>query len=292
MWIVLSLVAAIGSAGTSLLLKRAVRDGGVVVSTVAFRLVGGVLLGSAFSLFGVWPTLTPAFWRTLAIVTPFEVGGMLFLTLALRIGDLSMVQPLMGLIPLIVMFGGVVFLHEVPSRLAAVGIVLVAAGLYCVGLRKGSSWLEPIRALATSRASWFGVTAALFWSVTSLFHKIGIAIVGPIPWGTSLTFSSAIVLAFALPLIAWKRGSIGIPARVGPWMRIIALLGLSFAIQLVGLHNALQRAQAGYVIAVQAMSILLATVMGVFLLREQGGSHRLAGALLVSGGVGLIALFG
>jgi drug/metabolite transporter (DMT)-like permease len=292
MWIAFALLAACGSAATSLTLKRAVGQGGAVVSTVVVRGLAGLLLGIGFTIASTWPALTPKYWETLAIVVPFEVGGMLSLTLALRSGDLSAVQPIMGLLPLLVMAGGMVFLHEVPTWLAAVGIMLVVAGLYCVGLRKNASWLEPARAFPRSRANWFAVLAGLFWTVTSLMHKVGIAQVGAMPWAASLTFGSAVVLACTLPLLAWRTGSIGVPLRVQPWMRLVLIAALCFAMQQTGFFSAMRRAQAGYVNAVTSMSILLATAMGVMLLREEGGAHRIAGALLVSGGVGLIALFG
>jgi len=93
MWIVLALIAAVASAGTSLLLKRAVGLGGIVLSTVSFRAVGGVLLVTATMLSGPWPATTPTFWRALAVVIPNEIGGMLRLSAALRLGDVSAVQP-------------------------------------------------------------------------------------------------------------------------------------------------------------------------------------------------------
>ena len=292
MWIVLALIAAIASAGTSLLLKRAVGLGGIVLSTVSFRAVGGVLLAAASMLAGPWPDTTPTFWRALAVVIPNEIGGMLCLSAALRLGDVSAVQPIMGFIPLLTMAGGVIFLHEEPSALAMVGILLVVLGLYFVGLRKGGSALEPIRAFATSRASWIALLAALFWTVTSLTHKVGIAEVGAMPWATALTLGSAVALAVALPLVARSNGGMGLPRQASSWMRVVALTGLCFALQQYGLHNALRLAQAGYVMAVVSTSILLATAVGVFVLREQGGAHRITGALLVSSGVALIAVFG
>jgi uncharacterized membrane protein len=292
MWIALALLAAIFSAATTLMLKRSVAEGGAVLSTALFRVIAGVILAVTVTILGTWPPLPASFWRTLGFVIPPEIGGMLCLTLALRSGDVSQVQPIMGLIPLFVMAGGVVFLHEVPSGLAVAGIILVAVGLYFVGLRRGASWLDPIRALASSRASWYAVTATLFWTVTSLLHKIGIAIVGPMTWAAFLTLGSGLGLALALPILGWRSGSIGAPARVMPWIRIVALTGVVYAVQQVGLQNALARAQASYVIAVGSMSILLATTVGVMVLREEGGAHRITGALLVSGGVGLIAMFG
>jgi drug/metabolite transporter (DMT)-like permease len=292
MWIVLALIAAVASAGTSLLLKRAVGLGGIVLSTVSFRAVGGVLLVTASMLSGPWPATTPTFWRALAVVIPNEIGGMLCLSAALRLGDVSAVQPIMGFIPLLTMAGGVFILHEEPSALAMVGILLVVLGLYFVGLRKGGSALEPIRAFATSRASWIALLATLFWTVTSLTHKVGIAEVGAMPWATAMTVGSAVALAAALPVMAKTKGGLGRPADTMPWLRLIVLCGVCFAVQQFGLHNALRLSQAGYVMAVVSSSILLATTVGVLVFREQGGSHRITGGLLVSSGVAMIAVFG
>ena len=205
---------------------------------------------------------------------------------------MSVVQPIMGFIPLLTMIGGALFFGEHPSTLAMLGILLVVLGLYFVGLRKGHSALEPIRAFATSRASWIALLATLFWTVTSLTHKVGIAEVGPMPWATALTLGSAVALAVAIPVVARAAGGVGAPRELGPWMRVVVLAGISFAVQQFGLHNALRKTQAGYVLAVVSTSILIATTVGVLVLREQGGSHRITGALLVSGGVALIALFG
>ena len=292
MWIVLALLAALASAGTSLLLKRAVGQAGIVVTTVAFRAVGGVLLAIATTLAGPWPATTPTFWRAFAVVIPNEVGGMLCLSAALSLGDVSAVQPIMGFIPLLTMIGGALFFNEQPSALAMIGILLVVLGLYFVGLRKGSSALEPLRAFANSRASWIALLATLFWTVTSLTHKVGIAEVGAMPWATALTLGSAVALSVALPIVARSRSGVGLPRQTMPWLQFVVLTGICFAVQQFGLHNALRRSQAGYVMAVVSSSILIATAVGVLVLREQGGSHRITGALLVSSGVALIAMFG
>ena len=292
MWIVLALLAALASAGTSLLLKRAVGQAGIVVTTVAFRAVGGVLLAIATTLAGPWPATTPTFWRAFAVVIPNEVGGMLCLSAALSLGDVSAVQPIMGFIPLLTMIGGALFFNEQPSALAMIGILLVVLGLYFVGLRKGSSAFEPLRAFATSRASWIALLATLFWTVTSLTHKVGIAEVGAMPWATALTLGSAVALSVALPIVARSNSGVGLPRQTMPWLQFVVLTGICFAVQQFGLHNALRRSQAGYVMAVVSSSILIATAVGVLVLREQGGSHRITGALLVSSGVALIAMFG
>ncbi len=87
-----------------------------------------------------------------AVVIPNEIGGMLCLSLALSLGDVSVVQPIMGFIPLLTMAGGAFILHELPSPIAMVGILLVVTGLYFVGLRRGGSALGADPRLRDARA--------------------------------------------------------------------------------------------------------------------------------------------
>jgi uncharacterized membrane protein len=294
MWIALALVAAVCAAGTSFSLKRAVEHGGAVVSTFMARTIAGVLLAGLVAAAGAWHPLTPAYWTAVAMVLVPEVLGTLFLTLALRSGDLSLVQPIMGLLPGLVMLGGVATLGEVPTLPAGAGVLLVTLGVYCVGLQSGGSLLEPLRALGRSRASWFALGAAVSWSITTLVHKRGIAAVGPFPWAATLAFVSTLGLGLVLPFLARRTtGALGWPEQKGPWMRWVGLAGFAFAVQQFGLHLALRMEQAGYVISITSTSILFATVLGIVVLGERAAARtRAAGALLVCGGAVLIALFG
>jgi uncharacterized membrane protein len=293
MWVAFALVSALAGAGTTLMLKRAVGRGGVLESTVAFRLVAGLLLALLTAAVGPWPAPTPAYWRATALVLPPEVAGMVCLSLALRAGDLSHVQPLLGTLPLFVTLGGVLFLGEVPTPIAAVGIVLVTAGVYAVGLRAGGSALEPFRALARSRAGWFAIGASLAWSLATVVHKLGIAEVGPFAWGVTLTLGSGLVLLAALPVLALRAGDWHLELGRAAWVRVVAAAGAFFAVQQVGLHVSLRATQAGYVIALTATSTLLATALGILLLGERTGARaRVVGASLVTAGAVIIALVG
>jgi drug/metabolite transporter (DMT)-like permease len=258
-----------------------------VASTVAARLVAAALLACVVAALGVAPELSGAYWRAAALVIVPEVLGTLFLTLALRAGDLSVVQPLLGLLPPLVMAGGVAFLGEVPSPEAGLGAVLVTVGVYCVGLAPGASPLDPVRALARDRSAWFAVACAVSWSAATLVHKRGIDAVGPFPWGVTLALGPALVLAAALPFLPRA------PAPRAPWPRLVALAGACFALQQTGLHLAFQFAQTGYVIAVSATGILVSSALGIWVLKERSAPRaRFAGALFVSTGAMLVAVFG
>ena len=293
MWITLSVLAAFSSACYSLALKKSARYADVVMSTVVFRFISGFLLLALALATAPWPVPTPGYYRALVMVLPPEVLGMLFMALALRAGDLSIVQPIMGVTPVFVTLGAVVVLGEVPSPFAGIGIVLVAIGVYCVGLETGSSWTEPVRAFARSRASWFALSAAVFWSATSVIHKLGIAEVGAIPWAVSVTLGSAALLGIALPLVRGNAAESVSLTRRGYWAGLMAAAGCFFAMQLFGIHSALRIAPAGYVIAVSSTGTLIATGFGIFVLGERDRMrHRITGALLVTTGAVLVAVLG
>ena len=99
-WILPALLAAAGSAATSLAIKRIVGHGGIILSTIAFRGFAAVLLSVVVLLTTGVPELTAAYWRIAALVMVPEVAGMICMALALREGDLSLVQPLAGFLPL------------------------------------------------------------------------------------------------------------------------------------------------------------------------------------------------
>jgi drug/metabolite transporter (DMT)-like permease len=293
MWIALSLAAALANASYSLVLKKSVHYADVVLSTVVFRFLSGFLLLALTLSLAPWPEPTRAYFEALAMVLPPEALGMLFMALALRTGDLSIVQPILGVTPVFVTLGAMTVLGEVPSPSAGIGIVLVALGVYSVGLEPGTSWLEPLRAFARARASWCALAAAVFWSVTTIIHKFGIAEVGPLPWAVSVTLGSAVLLGAALPLM--RRGeTIGRePGRTGRWAALMAAAGFLFAVHVFGIHTSLQQAPAGYVIAVSSTATLIATGFGIVILGERDRMrHRLTGALLVTTGAVLVAVLG
>jgi drug/metabolite transporter (DMT)-like permease len=295
-WVWFALLSATGSAGTSLLLKRTVSRGDAVLSTAGFRTISGLFIALIVVASGAWHPPTAAYWRTLGLLMVPEIGGMVCMALALRWGDVSRVQPILGVLPIFVTINGAIFMHEVPTPLAACGIVLVAVGIYAVGLRRGVSAFEPLRALARDRGSWYAVLSSLFWSVTPFLHKAGTATVGPLMWAMSVSFGSGVVLGVVLPF----RRRVAPVAPVAPvaagdrarWGWLVAATAIPFTLQAVALQYALQRAQGGYVLAVSSMSTLIATALAVLLLDEPDGATRIPGAVLVASGAALIALAG
>ena len=290
-WVWFALLTAAGSAGTSLVLKRAVTLGNAVASTIGFRVASGVLIAVIVTAAGAWREPTPDYWRTIGLLMVPEIGGMVCMAIALSEGDVSRVQPIFGMLPIFVTINGILFVHEIPTPLAAVGIVLVGVGIYIVGLRRGVSPLAPLIALGRDRGSWYAVLSSLFWSVTPLLHKMGSAIVGPLMWGMSVSLGSGLVLGAVFPLLR-RAAPIAATADRRRWVITVLVAALPFSVQQLALQFALRRAQGGYVMAVSATSTLIATGLAVLLFHEGEGSTRIPGAVLVTAGAALIALGG
>lgn len=292
-WVLLALLAALGAALTALAVKAAVDRGGALRSTVAYRAIAGTLLLALVAVTSELPAPSPAWWRAVGLVLPLEVIGTILFSLALGAGELSLVTPLMGTMPLFVAVAGAVVLREIPSAPAALGIACVAAGVYGMGLGAGTSPLAPLKALARSRASWYAMGAVLAWTFTAVGHKAGIAAVGPLPWGVTLAFGSALLLALALPLVRQRHAPSREPGVRGRWLVLVALAGACWALQQVGLQSALGQAQAGYVIALSASSTLLSVLLGIVVLGERASARaRVLGGVLVTAGAALVALYG
>ena len=305
MWIPLTLLSAVGAAGTGLALKQTLGGGGLVASTVAYRAAGGVVLLVLLVGAGLGAPLGREYALTTALVIPLEVVGTLAFSLALRAGDLSLVQPLFGLLPVTVTLGGAVLLGERPTPEALAGVGLVASGVYALGLGGERGVLAPFRSLARDPAGrWAGVSI-LAWSLTTVLHKVGIAASGPMPWAVTLALGSAAAMLLVAPLLprSLREGPLreapeadpaapeaAIPAR---WWLWIAAAGVLYAVQQIGLQFALGEAPASYVVALASTSILLAVAAGMLFLGERGaGRSRLLGGGLVTLGAAIVALYG
>ena len=266
-----------------------------MASTVAYRAAAGALLLGGVVAAGAVPPLGADYARAVALAIPFEVVGTVAFTLALRTGDVSLVQPLFGFLPVTVTVGGALLLDEWPTAAALAGVALVAAGVYGLGLGGSGGRLAPLRALARDPAGRWAAVGVLAWSVTAVVHKLGIAAAGPMPWAATLAVGSALALGVAAPFLPEGLRGRALPeaGAAGRWAGWAVVCGALFAVQQVGLQFALRAAPVGYVTALSATSIVLGVLGGIVLLGERSGvRRRLAGGAMVTVGAVVVALAG
>jgi drug/metabolite transporter (DMT)-like permease len=259
--VALALGAAFLHAGWNVLLAGS-RD--TRRSTAGLLILGAAMLAPlALVTGGVSSSALPYIGASTAL----ELAYFVLLARAYDGGEVSVVYPIArGSAPVVVLVFGAVALSESVSAGAAVGVVLVASGVLLVGLR---------RALPT-RDVWFGLAIGLVIAAYTLVDSEGVERADPIAY-LALIVAPCAVLYPAVTRVrpdVSPRTALTAAATFGAFLMVLAAFRL---------------APAAPVAAVRETSVVIAALLSAVVLRERVDARRLAGAIAVVAGVGLIA---
>ncbi|MEX2210828.1 MAG: EamA family transporter [Gaiellaceae bacterium] len=259
----LTLAAALLHAGWNLLLAGA-RD---VLAATAVALVASVLVAAPAAAL-TWDVETDALPYA-AGSAALELAYFFALTAAYTRSDLSLVYPVArGGAPVLVLLGALA-LGRLPSGAEAGGVLLVGAGVLLVrGLRS----TDP-RGLA------LGAAIAVLIAGYTTVDNAGIEHASPIAYLELVLLPVALAVLLAVPRER-LRAAIA-PAPVAAGIASFAAYALVLA--------ALDRAPAAPVAAVRETSVVIAVALAAIFLHERVGPARLAGAIVVAGGVALLS---
>src|SRR3954452_6768160 len=216
-------------------------------------------------------------WDVQASAWPYIVaGGFLQITYfallatAYRLVPLSVVYPIArGGAPVFVLLIGVVVLGHPTTWTQVAAVLLVVAGILLVrGLHR------PDR-----RGVGFGLVIAVCIASYTLVDKRGVEHAGTLAYLEITMVAPTILYAAA---VLHRRGGAAVRAAVVP-ATVVAGLGTFVAYGLV--LAALQRASAASVAAVRETSVVIAAALAAVVLKERVGPARIAGAVLVVGGI-------
>jgi len=202
-------------------------------------------------------------------------------------GDLSLVYPLSRSNPVYIPLWAALFLGERLSPLGLVGIAVTCLGVYTVGLEALSlkAILSPIRSL-NSRPSQLALLAAVLASIGACIDKVGVGSVWPFAY--VFLFFVMMVVLYSAYILATKGGrAIGREWQTN-WGNV--LLGGFFGTSYVLTLLAMATSAVSYVISARQVSVVVGTVLGVWLLKERYGAIRIASSLLICVGVVMIGL--
>jgi drug/metabolite transporter (DMT)-like permease len=265
----LALAAAFVHASWNLLLARS-RD---IEAATAVALVVAV---------GTFAVPAAAFWHVDGRVWPYIAGSaalelvyFALLAAAYRRAEFSLVYPIArGSAPVLVLLVAVVGLRASTSWQQAAGVGLVASGIVLVrGLRHG-----------TRRGVAFGLAIGCCIAGYTLIDKHGIRYATPVSYleltmvPPTIAYAAAVARAKGPPALRAETSSASIAAG-------LATFG-AYALVLA----ALARAPAASVAAVRETSVIIATVLAAVFLKEEVGWVRMAGAVAVAAGIGLLSL--
>jgi drug/metabolite transporter (DMT)-like permease len=251
-----------------------------VAATGALLLFGVLLLAPAALFAG---DLSSSAIPFIAASAALELAYFVLLARAYRGGELGVVYPVArGSAPVLVLGAAVLGLGKGVPVLAALGIILVAAGVLQVGLRRRERRVSACEAdkvdaradLAAGLA--IGVTIAGY----TLVDSEGLDHADPLPYLFLIAAVCAVAYNGALIVSGRARE---LKAELTPTMLAAAVATFgAYAMVLA----ALELAPAAPVAAVRESSIVIAALMAWLFLGEE---RRLAGAVLVAAGVAVIA---
>jgi drug/metabolite transporter (DMT)-like permease len=265
----LALLAAALHAGWNLVLGSA-RD---------VRAATAVALGLSVVLLAPWAGLT---WSVGATALPWiaasaalELAYFALLVSAYSRSDVSLVYPIArGSAPVLVLLGALLAGVTVGGW-AAVGVLLVGAGVLLVRGVGG-----PIDGRGVALAVAIGATIAGY----TLVDDEGVEHAGVAPYLLLVLLPVAVVV---LTVEVASGRALALRSALGPSTVAAAVASvLAYALVLA----ALELAAPAPVAAVRESSVVVVAIVGTAFLGESGGRARVAGALLVLAGIALIGL--
>jgi drug/metabolite transporter (DMT)-like permease len=183
-------------------------------------------------------------------------------------GEVSVIYPVArGLAPVVVLAAGALFLGEHLSAGAAVGVLIVVAGIWAVAPR------------GDSRDVLFGLAIGVVIAAYTLVDAEGVERADPVAYLALVVAPCAVLY----PAVTRTRPDVSV--------RTAATAAATFGAYLLVLA-ALELAPAAPVSAVRESSVVIAAILAAVVLREKVGAARLAGAAAVAVGVAAIALSG
>ena len=248
--------------------------------------VGTLMCAPVLFFYSPW-TLPLSAWAAIAVSALFESAYVLALTSAYGAGDMSLVYPVArGSGTVLVAPLAVLLLGERLSPQGVVGIALVVAGIFLShGLGRGALRGWAVAGAHRRALGWALLTGALIAGY-SLVNKVGVTLV-PVPLYAFLVFLADAVI---VRLVQWRWGATP-PAlrRDAPWGRMIVVGVLMMGAYLAVLV-AMSQAPVSYVVAAREVSVVVAALLGALVLHERHSIARVAGAVVIFGGLCAIAL--
>lgn len=292
----LVVVAAIAHATWNLASKKASASGllfiwlGAVASTVFYLPLAVVdisLNGLELRSFALGATVSAV----------LHVAYMFLLQRGYAAGDISVVYPMArGTGPLLTVVFAIVLFGERPPPLALLGALVIVAGVVAIGLagsvgrRRAASTGQRMSAAAPSRRR-AGIIYGLLTGVAIAGYTLWDASVvnggrvSPLTFMVGCTLGELVLLA---PIALRRRAQLA--AVWGNFKREAAIVGLLSPLSYILVLWAMQLAPVSLVAPARELSVVLVSLAGWLIYREPNPVQRMAGAVVVLGGVALLAV--
>lgn len=246
--------------------------------------IGGILVLPVFLFTGLPPQVM---WPYVLASAIAEAAYFMMLSLAYQSSDFSLVYPLArGTAPAFLAIWSILFLKETPSPAGLTGLGMIVLGLVIIG---GSGLVNGGIKSHALKGIWPALATALLISTYTAIDGAAVKLGPSLPYGISIfALVPLMVTPLVLPRYGWAKLSGA--WRANKWrMLLISLPGMAAYILVLAAYKI---SPVGYAGAIREMSVVLGALAGWMFLGERFGALRVLGALVMFGGILIIAIFG
>lgn len=285
MWVLYAFGSAFFAGITAILAKIGIKN---TDSTLATAIRTVVILAFSWLMVGVVGSFEQIYTLSahtlLFLVLSGLATGLSWLCYfrALQLGDVNKVTPIDKSSTVLTMVLAMLFLDEAITPLKLVSIVLIAVGTYCM--------LDKVQGGSVPKSrKWmlYAFGAAIFASLTSILGKVGIQGIES-NLGTAIRTIVVLVMAWLVVFVTKKQhGLRGIDAV--SW-RFLILSGFTTGLSWLCYYKALQEGEAGVVVPIDKLSILVTIGFSYFILKERLNKRTVLGLCAIVAGTLLLLL--
>ncbi|NLY03083.1 MAG: EamA family transporter [Rhodopirellula sp.] len=283
-WFLLSVLTAVFASARDFQSKRFLLRVDPLTVSWALSLYSVPVLGAALAYTDI-PAFDSSFFLLVAGAGSVLTVGWILYIRALSVSDMSLSIPMISFSPLFLLVLAPMLFGEFPSPIGVIGVLLVVAGSYVLGVTRASSSLfGPFRALLREPGPRIMLAAALAFSIAAVFEKAGISRSSPILFAFSENAFAALLM---IPILYLKHRSGFVETYAN--RKALLPIGLCVAMMFLCQANALKIGPVAYVVAIKRFSVLFSVLAGGIFLGEQQLVARLAGSAVMVCGILCIA---
>ncbi len=287
MWFELSLFFALWTSIGILILKKLTAD---------YRPVHLAVLGNLFTipfvflilLYLKFPAVGIDFYKFIFTSAVLDSIAAITYYKALTSSPISLLSPISSFNPIFTLFFALLFLHENPTPLKFLGIIVIVIGSYLLNIKDiKSGLLKPFTNLFSNKGVQLFLISNLIWGFTPILQKPAIFQTHPQTPLFPVLVGSILATVFLIPL-AIKDKIHKVP--IGKNIKWFLIIGPMTALAGLAAFTAFSLTNVAYVTAVFKLSTLFSVILGALFLKEKRISERLLGATVMLIGTIILAI--
>jgi uncharacterized membrane protein len=203
---------------------------------------------------------------------------------AFKLGELSKILPLSSLGPVVSLLLGWLFLGQVPTAIASLGIFIIMLGIYVLNL-KGRYLHNPLKIFTADKANLYTLCGLTMVAIAGVLDKRAIDASDPLYYGFVSTLGAVVTL-----LVSAKLSGVNEMPKVLQHSKALLTTGTLFGLAYAAYVLALVSGPLAYVTALRSSSaLLIGSLIGFTFFREPFTKPKaLATVLILVGSLLLI----